>query len=124
MQHSDPRILLQEILGTSVPLTVLSKVLTLSSFIHFDDPDSVIFKKGEFVRGFYLILQGKAYAAVKSKKNWEQKGYMIGLQSFLNKERIATNWFAAAQTSTLFIDRKCFKACFENDVVLKRFIEG
>ncbi len=123
MQHSHPHILLQEILGKAVSLAVLAKVLTHSSFIHFDDADSVIFKKGEYVRGFYLILKGTAYAEVNSKKVRQQKGYMIGLQSFLKKEYMATNWFAEAQTSTLFIDRKCFETCFENDEVLKDFVE-
>lgn len=95
-----------------------------SSYIEFTDQDEILFKQGDFPKGFYWVLTGEVRVELPFFKNSAilAKGSFIGFENFIARE--PHTLMSVSNTEllrTLFIDKRCYSNLFTSSRILLEY---
>ncbi len=102
--------LLKELLPKEADSALLEDIALQSSYIVFDHAGETLFRAGDAAKGFYWVLSGAVEQRFGTSLSLQfEKGYMVGLEEFLQQRFISTHWVSLEPTATIFIDQRCFE---------------
>lgn len=120
MKHALAKSLLQEKLAVDISTAQLDRILLLSSFIRFSESQSILFKKGEYTKGFYLILSGQVLVGGQQITIDLDT---VGLHAYCSKSPIVSDFQCSEELLALYIDRRCLYRSFLKSEALKLWLE-